>query len=424
MTTIETIREQNRIRAKRYYDKHKETIAQRRKESRGEPTIKEKIVEVPVYPRKDEINKLSHDINLLNQEVKEIKKKNRSNEPEHKPYPYTVEGLTEMFNTVGNYAEKTRKYYIHLVETLFDILPITKKEIKAFNFLDYIKDYDRTIDRIKSVFQSDKDELYSTNSQRGFIQTINQILKYNKSPLPEAIIDKYNNAYQVMREKGDIETEKKNKTEPILDFNVWLKKIEQVYKDPLSKERMIALFYDKVNTFRDDLQGLYIVNSKPDEMNKDMNYIEIPDDTRKNAIFYLNAYKTGKKYGSKKIDIDKSTSNTIRKYIKENNLITGNYLFGKSSLSNIIGDMNRAVGIKKGSINLLRRMIQSTRLVEAGDDPEKILNVASKASHSSKSTKHIYKQQNVVKEIPITPVKPNKGKTDVIKNNKKVGKKK
>ena len=62
---MDKIREQNRLRARRYYDKHRELISQRRKAQRHdeEPPRRETIVEEPYS--KSLINKLNDQIAII-----------------------------------------------------------------------------------------------------------------------------------------------------------------------------------------------------------------------------------------------------------------------------------------------------------------------------------------------------------------------
>jgi hypothetical protein len=221
-------------------------------------------------------------------------------------------------------------------------------------------------------------------------------------------IEEYDKYFRVYRDEADKEAKEKANNKAVLDINVWFKKINEKYPidDDLDKKtlithlkaRLIALFYYKIATFRDDLKELLIIRNDSENVSSSTNYIVVPEDAKKNAKFILNEDKTSNKNKSVSYDIDKEITNKIREFMKLQGISYNNYLFGKSSLSSFVNKMNK--GIVKGSITQIRKMKVSTQYKEAQGDTIKEDEIATKARHTSRTAKHTYLHNPVLEKIP------------------------
>ena len=408
--TVAKIREQNKLRARKYYEKHREEIAKRRKESRGEPIIKTKIVETLVYPRKDEINKLTENIKNLKQEIEVIRKtKSKDASPSTEPpriYKFDKDSLIEL---VKEKVEKprSRKNYINNINHLFDILFCDDLQVE-------LRKYKSVVQRIQHAsLKNDETSGYSVNSLKGFFQTILKLVTLTNMELPKKALEAYNYEFEAYKLLSREQTKKKQEEVELMDFKDYLKKIKDHYgpnktNPKISKQYMIVYFY-KINTFRDDLGHVLIIDKKlePKEMNEETNYLYVPKSVKKNGramypnlTFFLNNYKTKGIYGADEIKINSTDSKVVRKYINENNLVANDYIFDNESLSKYISKMNKQVeGCEGITINTIRHMKISSALDtdEAVSNPAIRIKVAKEAHHNPNTSVATYRHRKVKK---------------------------
>jgi hypothetical protein len=386
---MDIIREQNRIRARRYYDKHRELISQRRKAKRNdeEPPKKETIVEEP-YSR-SLINKLNEQIAIIEQEINDLKTKSFTSEtinnnktkfilPE--TLTYSLEEAKQVINdNIENI--QSRKTYINNTKNLFDILGTD-------NILKSLKNSKNVIYKIKTIGMiKDPSKTYGVNSLKQIFQFIVKLITLYNMPLSNNAIEAYKNEFEKLKIESVKQQEEKQNQLELLNYDEYMKKVEDHFgKD--SREYLTIAMY-KVNTFRDDLGELLIVDKEYKRMNEKQNYLIVPELKSKNLSILLNAYKTVKKYGKETININKEYSKLIRNYIETNNLQYNDFLFNAKSLSRYISSFNKKLGLKY-TINTLRKMKVSTGLIEADGDASKILQIAKQAHHHPNTSKNVY----------------------------------
>jgi len=385
---MDIIREQNRIRARRYYDKHRELISQRRKAKRNdeEPPKKETIVEEP-YSR-SLINKLNEQIAIIEQEINDLKTKSFTSEtinnntktilPE--TLTYSLEEAKQVINdNIENI--QSRKTYINNTKNLFDILGTD-------NILKSLKNSKNVIYKIKTIGMiKDPSKTYGVNSLKQIFQFIVKLITLYNMPLSNNAIEAYKNEFEKLKIESVKQQEEKQNQLELLNYDEYMKKVEDHFgKD--SREYLTIAMY-KVNTFRDDLGELLIVDKEYKRMNEKQNYLIVPELKSKNLSILLNAYKTVKKYGKETININKEYSKLIRNYIETNNLQYNDFLFNAKSLSRYISTFNKKLGLKY-TINTLRKMKVSTGLIEADGDASKILQIAKQAHHHPNTSKNVY----------------------------------
>lgn len=345
---LQKIKDQNKARAQRYYEAHKTEVAARRKQARE--SCKQAMTEV--QPKQSE-------------KQKEVEKKQLK----------TLKGVIAELK-----ANNLTSVDINNTNQLFDILDIVDFE-KAF------KNSKHVIYKIETATQKhDSSKLYSINSKKSMYQTI---IKY-KDILDMTMSDKSYNAYKDKYNEFKIESSEQSKqkaeNEEVLDFNDYLKLVENAYGQ-VSKQFIIACLY-RESGFRDDLQLLVIPSETPKTKKQmDTNFIVVPTAKSTNCTIILNTYKTEKKYGHKNISIDRTLSKLIREYIDENDIDYGEYLFGSKKLSKFISNFNAKMGLKI-TINKLRQMKISKNL--AGDKSAKQRVKVAKEMNHAPLTSNVY----------------------------------
>ena len=94
----------------------------------------------------------------------------------------------------------------------------------------------------------------------------------------------------------------------------------------------------------------------------------------------INEYKTSAKYGQIKVKLSLPLSNLIRKYIQNEALSNGDYLFGNKNLTSYVSKMNKAINIK-GSISYFRQMSVSD-LLKTSPSAEERQALSAKMAHA------------------------------------------
>lgn len=394
MSYEEKIKLQNKLRAKKYYDNHKQLISERRKASRNNQPVVEKVVEVPMITKNEKqiIKELQTGLNTLNQEIKNIKKQKENKTKvdeiqQEKNYTYNLKECIDIINAkIDN--ENSKKNYISNIKTIYDILRKDSEDVNNINLFTKLKNFKNVVHRLYTVQQSKKNEKYSTNSIKGFIQTILKVKDLYDMPLSDNAKEFYKQEFEKIKLSSNIETEKKLTTETVMDFNEYLDKIKNYYGVD-SKPYLIVTFY-KIAGFRDDI-SFYVVNKTPKIIDKNINYLVVPENANKRMSILLNQYKTVNKYGQKVIDIKKEDSKLIRNYINKNKIEYNSYLF-KGPQSQTIANFNKPLGLKIG-INKIRKMIVSTALENDDNvyDVNERIKLAQKMNHNPATSTKTYK---------------------------------
>lgn len=342
------IKEQNKARAKKYYEAHKEEISQRRKDIRKEKQIvpKQAVPEaqpVPKQAQKEEVN-----TNSLANIVKILKEMNKP---------------TDVNNT----------------KQLYDILDI----------VDLKKAFDKPKIVLKKIEEAthkhDSSKIYKDNSKKSMIQTVLLLIDTFNLPTPAKAKEEYSNAHILYKVKSKMQSDEKKRTEVVMDFDEYLQKIEDAH-DAVSKEYILASLY-KLSGFRDNLQLKIIYKETPETIaNTNINYIVVPSDRgqftkRKNLSVILNVFKTDKKYKKDVINVTKELSTIIRKYMGEYGLEEGDYLFGDKPLSRFISEFNKKLGFNV-TINKLRQMRVSYTFENNEMTAEERVKLAKEMKHS------------------------------------------
>jgi len=325
---LQRIKDQNKARAKKYYEAHKEVISQRRKENRIKVN---KIVE-EAQPKLPPAEAKKKELRL--QTVADV-----------------IKSLEEL---ESNKKDKTNINNTKQLINILDITDITKAFINSTKVIKKIEN---------ATLQRDKTKKYSLNSKKSMYQTILYLLDNFDITVPDKSRKAYKEKHDVCKVQSYMDSEEANKEE-VMSWDEYLQLVVDKFGKE-SKQYIIASLY-KLSGFRDNLQ-LKIVSEDPKD--DKINYIIVPADhnniinKRKNCTVILNTYKTGKLYNSDTIKLTKELSDLIRKYMENNNISFGQYLFGVSKLSGYISKFNATLGLHI-AINKLRHMRVSNRFAE------------------------------------------------------------
>ena len=233
LTYENKVKSQNNERQRRFYQAHRATILEKKKETHKK------------------IRDCYKEQQLL-----------KANEPvvipaEPIPEPVNQEYITAQ-DIYSKLSEKSRKNY---KASIVSIMKITNSK----NFLRTIQDAKKVIKQVKiaTYFEKKSNEafLYSSNSKRLMIQAINVSINELGLNVPENQKQLYNTYWEELGLDARADQEERQAMEEVMDFTQYLELIETRY-GVLSKEFVISKLYHEV-TVRDDFQ-LIIVASEED----------------------------------------------------------------------------------------------------------------------------------------------------------------
>jgi hypothetical protein len=352
---IETIKLQNKQRAKKYYEAHKEEIAGRRKAKRSE----------------------------VNRIVQEAKPKPTAAERKHEELKDISLGkilkLIDDSDTLKPDSKRSYKSEAKKLARELDITDFTKAFLNSKHVIE-------KIENAKKITGKTKGELYSTNTKKQMYQFILKLMDdVLKIKLPEQTKSAYEEKFEVIKVKSTMEADDKKANEEVMDYDHYLDFIEDAY-GKVSKEYIIASLYS-LSGFRDNLQ-LELIPKETPESKEDLtrNYLTVnPHDGRTQCMMILNKYKTDKKYHTDVIKLPQSLSNIIKKYINEKDMSYGDYLFGDKKLSGTISKFNREIGLNI-TINTLRQMRVSKEFDKNEMTAERRVKLAREMKHAPQTT--------------------------------------
>jgi hypothetical protein len=327
---LQKIREQNKARAKRYYEAHKATIAERRKVSRTKS-------------------------NAL---------------PAHEPI--TFEKAVQMIQEKIE-SKNSQKVYISTLRIFMDIMKCTE-------LYSCLANAQHVIDTIEQAKPRNSDGPYSINSRKTMYQMILKLITTFELPISDSIKNQYKEKFEELKLESIDETKEKTVSadKKVMRFESYLSQVKEKFGED-SKEFIIASLYNLYG-FRDDLQ-LKISTKKPTDTEE--NYIVIPRMNISPHYIILNQYKTSKKNGSQMIPIPAELAKLIRKYARDNSLTADSYLFGNKSLSIFIKKFNEKLGLPI-TINTYRQMrISSALSSDVKPSAKHRIKIAKEMNHSA-----------------------------------------
>lgn len=318
-SNADKIREQNRLRAKRFYEANKDRIKQTRKEKHAEKK------DMPVAELK---------VSISNDEL--------------------YERLIAIEMTPA-----TKKKYLadfkRLVETL-----------KNEPIINHIRQGQSLIDAINT-------SIYSTNTKKGLIQCVLYLITKLELTVNKKAHDLLTSYFELLKQIGLEEHKEKTETETVLTWKSYMDKIRSEFGAD-SKMYLIASLYQYL-TIRDDYQ-LAVVYRLPKDTSK--NYLVL---NKNNYKVVINQYKTAGKYGQISEKLSAGLTRMIEAYIKKHDVQINDYLFGNEELSAYVIRCNKKIGVD-GGISYFRKMSTSELLNNPDVTPEEKIELANQLKHS------------------------------------------
>jgi hypothetical protein len=370
---LDIIHSQDAARSAKYYLKKKDIILQRRKDKRAALKETKKTKEQPniVFDFSAHIPNEEEELKMFNREMGIIL--------DDKPV-FTLEKSITKLEELDIKQNKLKTYVNNLKQFM---------RISGCNDLEKcLKEHNKIIDFIENGQKKNGSGLYSNNTKAGLYQTILYLidtfgLKIDKTPYK----DKWLLSKAINNEK--VKTD--NETLEVPTWSEYLERVKDSYGDN-SMEYLLINIYKEV-PMRDDMQ-LLLTDGKI-EFSDNINYLVMPEKKTKKIKLLINKYKTGETYGKYEQELRLPLTRMINKYIKENNILIGGYLFGNKKLTGIVSNINKTIGYdsekyKATGINFIRKIAIANANTTS---PENQLNLAKSMGHSTETQQRIYKRK-------------------------------
>lgn len=375
-----------RIRQKKYYDAHSETLKQKKKDDRKElKEFRERFGGLGINANAPVV---CNDCAQGNAPVPARRGRQAKNALAPAPVPVPVaapkrgakdkfdeESVVQALKDATDFkSEATRKNYISNLKGIFRIT-------KCPTLPKCLANFDKIKKSIEEGLQTNN-KPYSLNSKKGFFQAIVYVIDHLHIPVDDAVKEKYRVLMQVYVGKSKEQTDHR-KTDPkyaVMPYSTYLTKIKAEFGDK-SKQFLIASLYNEV-TVRDDF-NLEIVSSERDvKSNTEQNYLIVPRLVKNNCTVVIQSYKTDKKYGPIKVKTTTALSKLIREWMQDNKLSEGNKLFPNKTLSDFVSTMNKSIGAMTGGINYIRQSKISEVLSKQPMSEEERIRFGRRMGHS------------------------------------------
>ena len=341
--------ELQRIASKKHYDAHKEDVLKKQRKYRAEKIKKVEqakkyvIEKLPPAPQPAPTPEPAP-APIEQPEQFTFTKNKKTNKIS---YVLNLETLKNLINGL-NIADLTKKKNIDDSKILFRLTNTDKLN----NILKNPKKLIKIVENSKS--QTDED--YSNNTKKGLAHLI--LIICDNGWIGETEKEKLHNDYKDLYKRFDFITKEQTK----LNKNIEYHDIDDYVQRVLdkfgvdSKQYLVTKLY-RESTRRDDFQ-LVIINNISQANDNSKNYILVPP-TRTVCETIINSHKTGHVYEPLTKKLSQNLSNLIRAYIINHSLKQGDYLLGKSNLTQYVSNISKEIGLKGITINTLRKMTVS-----------------------------------------------------------------
>ena len=373
--------ELNRLRQKRFYEKNKNLISDKRKEKRDEMNR--------IYKEYKKNKENNNDNNVIQNDDEHVIQNDDEFNEEEKNEPLTIQNepltIENVYKIIDNmtFNNSTKQ-----------LSPNTKKKYKSC-IKQFFNIYDES--DLRSAYRSPITiiDLIQTAPFNNKLDVITAILKLlNSGIIPNYPKDDYdilNDYYNELNQENKIKRQNKinnenNKVENIEELH---KKIIEKY-GRISKENIIFMLY-KFHTKRDDFY-LKIVENEKDANDKNTNYIIVPINKTAPLKIKINQHKTSGIYEADYEKVNKDLSNIIREYIHKNKLEVNDYLFPNKKLGSFIKNMFNKIGIDIKGVVDMRKIVVSNLLSNQNTTVEQAHNLSHIMKHRI-TTQQQYKRQ-------------------------------
>ena len=328
---------QERARSKAYYHRNSQKVLQRQKTARE--------------LKKKEMDQIQ--TQLSNCVITE-------SQPEPEPADYTQMENVVLPNNKSNYTQdeiialinndenikskNTRSTYVSSIKRLFTMTGCT--------------DMKKCLNSYKKMLNSIENSKYSINSIKQTLQSLLFVSdKYNilhnlfSKKKADELKKFFKSAFEKYKDKSITQLEGKQSTIAYPSFNEYLNKVKNKYGET-SKEYLISYLYSQFSV-RDDFKNLKIIQTLNDGNNQD-NFLLI---NANKMMFIINNFKTKNKYQKLQYTVTGKLKNMLLEWTKTKKIGYGDLLFGKSSLSPFVSNLNKSLGYDNlQGINAMRHM--------------------------------------------------------------------
>jgi len=371
---LDIIHSQDAARSAKYYKNNKNIILQRRKDKRAalkkakQPEAQPNIV----FDFKDHILNDEQELKMFNKEMGIIL--------DDKPV-FTLEKSIKKLEELDIKPNKLKTYVNNLKQFM---------RISGCNDLEKcLKEHNKIIDFIENGQKKNGSGLYSNNTKAGLYQTILYLIdtfglkNIDKTP--------YKDKWLLSKAINNETVKVNNETLEVPTWSEYLQRVKDSYGDN-SMEYLLINIYKEV-PMRDDMQ-LLLTDGKI-EFSDNINYLVMPEKKTKKIKLLINKYKTGETYGKYEQELTLALTRLINKYIKENNILIGDYLFGNKKLTGIVSNINKTIGYdgekyKATGINFIRKIAIANANITS---PQDQLNMAKSMGHSTETQQRIFKRK-------------------------------
>ena len=424
--TLESIREKNRLRQVKFYEKNKEALnekkrekyalgtkalnaknkkngtateivtptapvvdatpaAQPRRSTRVVPQVTEAVVEAPPKRAK----KVATEAVVVPETVTSTK--NVSTKP--KTVKRTV-GNQGLFGYVDLSKLKSIDYdqaVAQMDKIIFDpenegtfnkYADDLKTAMRIADITNLVTDLRNQTDVLAKIDGSD----YAVNSKKGYLQVIIWCIDHFELKIPKDDYMRRFEAYKVI----SVEKTKANKTKPLkFTFMQYIEAVEKKWGKDSIMYVISKMYYDI--PLRDDF-GLVITDNLDDTLNENDNtnylYNPIPKKSNNKSIIkpmsvILHSDKTGKRFGAITIPMSNKLTRLVRSYMTKEKRANGDFLFGRKTLTGIVSPKNKEIDVP-GSITNFRNMkIKEFKDSGLWDNAEERAKLATMMRHST-----------------------------------------
>lgn len=366
---IEHFRKQNREHQQAFLEKNRDAVNARRRElyalKKGTPVIQ----------RSEPIENIISKTDIGEPKVVKITKRN----------PYAGIDLSKKkslsFNEVATALYKLVELKIAEKNTIVLYIARIKyimEKLQCDDLLKCIHDFDRFINLLITLKKPDG-EPYSINTIRAYIDAIIYVISHLKLKISAKTKNILQDKKAIYRTDSIKYHDEKQKTETIPSFEEYENKVIETFGRD-SMMHLITRLYFETDGARDNFGLVIINNRKQINFDSDNNYIIVPNSGELTIV--IDQFKTNKKYIGYDFKLSSDLSNKLRQYIKENNRLVGDFLFGRKKLSKIISNANKIMGFTGiGAVNLFRKMLASSVEYDKLSTEEQ-QDIANKFKHS------------------------------------------
>ena len=347
MNYEERAKELNRVRAKKYYDLHKEEIAATRKSKRLE--IKNLLKKAKEQELQQSVE--ATPITAATQETPITAPKQAT---KNTPVITTQEAVKKAMETTTYYTQDATR------RTNLQQIPLIFRATNGQALGESIKNPEKLIKAIKELKQlngKDKGKAYSLSASPRILGAVLSIIKFMNIPRTDEQDKILFDGFRTAKLEYDIELYKKK--HPLLNKQTAVKRYDKIIdqiKDKNSITYLVANLY-KYGPVRNDYSNILLIKNVS-EIEPNKNYIVLPDNGDAKAV--IQNHKTKKTSGVLRIEYPLEITNLIRKYVKSMKIKYGTKLFKdlKPVLQQITNDNTK--DIQDGGTRSIRRSLASS----------------------------------------------------------------